>query len=248
MSFRNTDREWNKWDKNDLYFAVLASPKYRNKENIEEFFASGEGNFHHMQQDFERLAIPFTPEGQALDFGCGVGRVLIPVGQYFSRAVGIDVSKAMVEEAQQNIKDDTTEVRLVENNNLASCLGEDTFSFIHTRLVLQHIPTKRGLQIIRQLLERLEKNGKAYIQAPMMPRKKWIYTVNQLRFMLPVTFKLSELFLGKSHPLTDPVTEMNVYPAHDLLLLTDELGIEVRHIALSTNRNLTAAAWYLYRP
>ena len=66
--------------------------------------------------------------------------------------------------------------------------------------------------------------------------------------MMPVTFKLSELLLGKAHPLSDPVTEMNVYPAQTMLLLTDELGIEVRHIALSTNRNLVAAAWYLYRP
>ena len=82
----------------------------------------------------------------------------------------------------------------------------------------------------------------------MMPIKKWIYILNQLRFMLPVTFKLSELLLGKDHPLTDPVIEMNVYPAQTMLLLTDELGIEVRHIALSTTRNLVAAVWYLYRP
>ena len=248
MLFRNTDREWNKWDKDDLYYAVLASPKYRNRENMEEFFASGEQNFLHMKEGFDHLSIPLTPEGKALDYGCGVGRVLRPFGQYFQQAVGIDVSRAMVEEAQQNINVDTTEVRLVENNDLASCLGDDTFSFIHTRLVLQHIPAKTGFQIIRQLLERLDKKGKSYIQAPMVPRKKWIYFINQLRFMLPFTFKLSELLLGKEHPLTDPVTEMNVYPAHPMLLLIDELGIEVRHIALSTNRNLTAAAWYLYRP
>ena len=171
MALDDTDREWNKWDKNDLYYAVLASPKFRNRDNMAEFFAFGEQDFSNMQQDFERLAIPLTPAGKALDYGCGVGRVLRPVSHYYPQAVGIDVSRAMVEEARNNIPEATTDIRLLENNDLAACLGEDTFSFIHTRLVLQHIPNKRGFQIIRHLLERLEKNGKAYIQAPMMPRK-----------------------------------------------------------------------------
>ncbi|MDP7236342.1 MAG: methyltransferase domain-containing protein, partial [Candidatus Latescibacteria bacterium] len=66
---------------------------------MEEFFASGEQNFLHMREGFDRLSIPLTPEGKALDYGCGVGRVLKPFGQYFQQAVGIDVSRAMVEDA-----------------------------------------------------------------------------------------------------------------------------------------------------
>ena len=38
----------------------------------------------------------------ALDFGCGVGRLVIPLAKISTSAVGIDVSESMLAEARKN--------------------------------------------------------------------------------------------------------------------------------------------------
>jgi SAM-dependent methyltransferase len=248
MFFHNTDREWKRWDKRDLYFAVLSHPEYRDRRNMENFFATGENNFARLSEVFRQLAIPLDPSGKALDYGCGVGRLLRPFGSFFQHTLGIDVSQNMLEEASRNIDLDTAELRLFDGEDLSRCLSDNTFSFIHTRLVFQHIRPKRGFGLIRQLLERLEKNGKAYIQAPMLAKSKMVHLLDQIRCIHPIAFKLSEVFLKKDRTLADPVSEMNIYPSDTLLTLFDDLGIEVRGVTLDTNRNLTGAVWYLYRP
>lgn len=75
-----------------------------------------------------------------------------------------------------------------------------------------------------------------------------VYLLNEIRCIHPISFKLGELFLRKDRPLDDPVTEMNIYPPDTMLTLVDELGIEVRGVALDTHRNLTSAVWCLFRP
>ena len=246
--FHNTDREWKSWEKRDLYYAVLSHPEYRNRQNLEDFFATGENLFARFLDDFERFSIPLDPSGNALDFGCGVGRLLIPFGKFFRHTSGIDVSKDMLEEAHKNIDSKTTELRLFDGEDLSLCLSDEPYAFIHTRLVLQHIRPNRGFGLIRQLLERLDTNGKACIQAPMMAKSRVVHFLNEVRSIHPISFKLSELFLRKDRALEDPVTEMNLYPSDTMLKLVDELGIEVRGIALDTHRSLTSAVWYLFRP
>lgn len=117
--FHNTDREWKRWDKRDLYYAVLSHSEYRNGQNMEGFFSTGKANFSKLLDDFKRFGIPLDPSGNALDFGCGVGRLLIPFGNFFQRTLGIDISQDMLEEARKNINPDTTELRLFDGNDLA---------------------------------------------------------------------------------------------------------------------------------
>ena len=94
----------------------------------------------------------FKPKS-ALDFGCGVGRLLIPLARICGQAVGVDVADDMLALARKHI---------VETNVDASVYGsipERQFDWVNTFIVLQHIPPLRGYEIIRQLWHATAPNG-----------------------------------------------------------------------------------------
>ncbi|MHB1267524.1 MAG: class I SAM-dependent methyltransferase [Acidithiobacillus ferriphilus] len=71
-------------------------------EHKREFFASGVA---HMEAVFStvrrRMDAGFTVK-RALYFGCGVGRLLIPLARVADEVTGVDVSDAMLEEVRKN--------------------------------------------------------------------------------------------------------------------------------------------------
>src|SRR5688500_636371 len=94
MISNDTDKEWEKFGKDDPYFGVLSDVSFRkgnlNPEAFERFFASGE----EYVSDLLVRAVRFAGEGfrprSALDFGCGVGRLVIPLASRCARVVGVD--------------------------------------------------------------------------------------------------------------------------------------------------------------
>jgi SAM-dependent methyltransferase len=160
---RDTDADWTKIADENPYWGVLSSEEYRGAdldvEVKERFLASGEeyvanllGFVHkHIEQDFQI--------NRALDFGCGVGRLLIPLAKHAKEAIGVDVAPGMLKLARENI-------RFKGISNATVVLGDDslskvsgTFNFINTFIVLQHIDPERGMSLIRRLMALLEVGG-----------------------------------------------------------------------------------------
>jgi tRNA/tmRNA/rRNA uracil-C5-methylase (TrmA/RlmC/RlmD family) len=84
---------------------LLCSRNKFRKENIEEnrkeFFESGaevvSGVIDMAVRHFGQFNL-----GSALDFGSGVGRLTIPLAQRFKTVVGVEISAAVISEAQRN--------------------------------------------------------------------------------------------------------------------------------------------------
>lgn len=245
----DTDKEWQKWGEHDPYFAVVSREKYKGGRNKRDFFAVGEQYFKELLAQFDRISLPLNNKGSALDYGCGVGRILKPISHYFKYSVGIDISHAMLDEAKKHINLNKAELRLFDGKNLSHCLSDDTFHFIHTSDVFQHIRPKRGIRILEQLLERLDTNGKALIHVPIFTHNKIKHLLNQGRSSHPILFRLSSRFiLQKKH--SQPIMQLNIYPSDILIHLFDKLGIEVRYISVRHHmpvKNYTYASWHLYK-
>ncbi|HKJ31811.1 MAG TPA: class I SAM-dependent methyltransferase [Balneolales bacterium] len=87
---------------------------------------------------------PHFSINRALDFGCGVGRLLIPLSVYSSHVTGVDVSESMLDEARKNCEArQITNVDFIKSDDDLSLLNRK-FNFIHSYIVFQHIPAKRG--------------------------------------------------------------------------------------------------------
>src|SRR5580704_8517953 len=91
-----TDAEWEKWGQRDPYFGVLTDNRFRQKrltaDTKAEFFASGARDIDHVFQVCREHICPDFRPRSALDFGCGVGRLVIPLAALVEHVVGVDVS------------------------------------------------------------------------------------------------------------------------------------------------------------
>jgi len=143
-----TDAEWEKWGRQDPYFGVITFEKYRNQNLSEsakaEFFQTGKDHIEHVMDVCRKhIDSNFSPR-RSLDFGCGTGRLLLPLAGISEAAVGIDVSDSMLKETRKNCTEHQIDnVQLVKSDDQLSRL-EGQFDFIHSFIVFQHIPVDRG--------------------------------------------------------------------------------------------------------
>ncbi len=249
LGIHDTDKEWRKWGEADPYYAVLSDEKYRGQQNLANFFKSGEQHFEVIKGRFEELGLPLLKAGSALDFGCGVGRVLRPMAVYFDKASGLDVAPGMLEQARKNIAAANVQFLRFDGQTIPPEIAAQPIDFVHSTLVFQHIRPRRGLRIIESLMQHLSDQGKAYLQVPIHAERKILYAVNQIITSHPFILKVSRRILHKKQIAEDPVMQMNVYPVDRLLKLFTRQRIAVRYIELIEDRknNLLHAGWYLCR-
>lgn len=243
---KNTDIAWERWGQQDPYFAVLTEQKYR-KVSIESakasFFESGQ---LHVADVLRKIEEHFGPvsRGDALDFGCGVGRLSIPLAKEFNRVTGLDVSRAMLEEASKNLAERRIDnVDLVESDDVLSRLGDKRFNFIHTYIVLQHISAKRGYVIVRNLLRHLASGGTFFIHVCC---RRNLPLVRELVYFcktkIPGGYILFNMLQGKK--ISEPVMEGNEYDVGTLLKVFQEAGFEDVMTKLENRSNCLTASFY----
>jgi 2-polyprenyl-3-methyl-5-hydroxy-6-metoxy-1,4-benzoquinol methylase len=203
----DTDKHWKSWGRQDPYFAVLSDKKFRKEHfdrNREEFFASGaetvSGLLSMAASHFGKLN-----NENALDFGSGVGRLTITLSHHFRNVLGVEISEAMIEEAKGNcIKSSVNNVEFVKSNDQLPCLTTK-FDFVISCLVLQHIPTKRGLKIIARLAQSLDRNGVIALQFPVryrLPRlERLVYRTKQIVPVSRYLFNLLQALLLRTEAL-----------------------------------------------
>jgi SAM-dependent methyltransferase len=198
----STDTDWDKWGEIDPYFGVLSSDEYRadnlNEELRAKFFHSGDVYIR-----------------RTLD---------IPLAGLSREVVGIDVSDHMLAEAASNCEKRNVEnVALVKSDDRLTQL-DGSFNLIHSCLVLQHIPAKRGMQLIDALVRHLEPGGVVVIQfyyrcdAPKLVR-----ALVKLRYRLPIANTARNLIRGR--PLQEPAMQLHTYDLEAILCLLKAAGV-----------------------
>lgn len=132
---KNSDDHWECYGKIAPYFGVLSDEQYKSQnideEAREKFFASGKKHIEHVLRNIrDHLSPGFHPE-KALDFGCGVARLVIPLSTIVEEVIGIDVSSSMIEEARK-----TCDEKEITNVHYAKDINElpanTEFDFIHS--------------------------------------------------------------------------------------------------------------------
>lgn len=232
----DSDKEWERFGRTDPYFAVLTAAEFHGQVSGDaraRFFRSG---VDHIDTLFsiihERLDPTFKPQ-RALDFGCGVGRLLLPLSRRCREVTGVDVSPSMLAEARRNCDAEAaTNVTLLQSDDsLSAVRGE--FDFIHSYIVLQHVPVSRGETIIRELVRRLAPDGIAMIQVPYTrgPQLLLSKLLYWTRLSVPGARQILNLMRGK--PADTPVMQMNPYSVTRLLGMLLEEGCGEVHIRFS---------------
>lgn len=225
----STDQDWGILGRRDPYFGVLTDERFRRDrmtaEALDGFFRTGRDEAAALIADC-RKHLGEVSTSRTLDFGCGVGRLLIPFARLSECCVGIDVSDGMRAEAASNCsRFNCRNVKLVAT--LDELDDSETFTFIYSYIVLQHIDARRGLDIVDELLNRLEKGGCAALHVtyghvkfeqtlgvPPWHRRSILRRIRQ-----PLSQLLRRL-RGR-----EPKMQMNTYPLNELFFLVQRRGI-----------------------
>ncbi len=147
MLKNDSDSTWEHYGSHDPYYGVLTCDKYKTP-NFDtstriEFFESGVTHITTAANTIKRhIDSNFSPK-TALDFGCGVGRLLIPRARIANHVVGLDVSNSYLAECRKNCKiNSITNFELYKSDDsLSSISGK--YDLIHSHMVFQHISVKR---------------------------------------------------------------------------------------------------------
>jgi len=167
VSLKSVESLWENNAKKDALWSILSYPGkvWQGEKEIEEFFDSGQHDIDRYMTRLDQLS-GLPTKDQALDFGCGVGRLSRALSRYFNKVVGIDISSSMIDKArtmnQQFPQCHFYKMGLEEMSQLPA----QSFDFILSLLVLQHMPQRFAYRYIQEFL-RLAKPGAVIIfQAP----------------------------------------------------------------------------------
>jgi ubiquinone/menaquinone biosynthesis C-methylase UbiE len=147
-------KAWNERASRDAFFYVETELW---DHDHDKFFALGSARAAQLI-DPVLATYAIDPAGKtAVDIGCGVGRFTQALGQRFGRAIGVDVSEIMVEQATAAaLKLDNLEF-LAGNGIVFPCASESA-DFVWSYEVFQHMPShdvvKANLREIARILRR----------------------------------------------------------------------------------------------
>jgi SAM-dependent methyltransferase len=229
----STDGAWEAWGQRDPYFGVITNPKFRmsgiDEQVKREFFESGETDVHHVLTTIRKFVDPGFAPRKVLDFGCGVGRVLVSFAKIVDEVVGLDVSRSMLQEAQRNCDERRLcNVHLLESDDELAALTS-VFDLIHSCIVLQHIPVERGRAIFSKLLQHLRPGGIGAIQ--LTYAKTHFASTYGMAQQAPAPGALSaEASAQVVSTGADPEIQMNSYNINEILFLMQQHGIARFHI------------------
>ena len=246
-----TDSDWRKWGSENPYFGVCSDDKFRNvaltKQAREEFFASGEA---HIERIFLELANIFQLESGkqlecALDFGCGVGRLVIPLARRASHVLGVDIAPSMIKEAQRNcVAAGVENVNFVLSDDALSRVN-GSYDLVHSHIVLQHIAWSRGRGLLCALADRVAPGGFLAIQILTgYQGPKFSRAMAHLRYLFPPIHRLRNFLTRR--PASDPPMQLHVYDLNVIISDLEKRGMGVK-CANSNWQGFTTTTIYGHR-
>ena len=238
----STDKssDWERFGELDPYWAVLTDEKFRAKklstEARREFFESGEAHLQWVTEMIRATVDPGFAPVRAVDVGCGVGRVLVPLARRSRETVGVDVATSMLREAGKNLAEAGVTAELVLGDETLSRLT-GTFDFVHSYIVFQHVSPKSGERICKALLGKLQPGGVAALhfsyRTPLSAKQKALRWGRQRTPLLGAVLNLL-----KRRPASSPYMELYEYDLASIFEIFRGAGCTDLHLRFTDHGGL----------
>lgn len=166
--------EWNQRAQEDAHYYVAFG---RRDQDDEEFFATAKGLVGELAAELKRLPAAPRSQRRALEIGCGPGRLLRPMSQYFGQIYGVDISDSMIAIAKEKLRDIPNAFPQAVGGSDLKLFPDRHFDFIYSYAVFQHIPsTEVVFSYLRETVRVLRTGGIARLQLNGLPKSSRAYT------------------------------------------------------------------------
>jgi SAM-dependent methyltransferase len=165
VNLKSLQRNWQNLGRIDPLWSILTDPaRQGGLWDEEQFYETGVREVEALMSRLDELGLP-SERRRALDFGCGAGRITIPLAGHFGETVGVDIAPAMVEFASKRNRQDNCHFLLNVRGDL-SIIEDRSFDFVYSRLVLQHVPPPYVRRYIREFVRVTRPGGAIMFQLP----------------------------------------------------------------------------------
>lgn len=185
------DDAWEKFAKADPYWAVITDSRYKvgadgalSGEERTAFFRSGEEHITRIASTLKtHFGRQFTHRDCSVDFGCGVGRLLIPMARRCGRAIGLDISSTMRRLSMENaLANRIGNIECYSGIDHAA-LAEVQFDWVNSYIVFQHLDTGLGYHIFDALLRHVKPRGAISVHFTVFKDKRLAnYITDQMQY------------------------------------------------------------------
>ena len=232
INTRNTDEDWKKLGFENPYWGVISEPEFdylkdENKDLLDRFYNTGEDEVDKLISTIKTKVKSNFQIGSVLDFGSGVGRLLLPFAQKtLEICYGCDVSEGMHEKCLRRANYlDINNIKLIQDlENL-----HISFSLVNTRIVLQHIHPKRGIEYINKLAHLVKDDGIFALQFTVA-REKSLIKHNESNFYVFNGDNVQGLFTDSGSDRPSGALYMFDYSLLEIILLLQMNGFTNMHL------------------
>jgi len=168
--WRRVCGSWEDLGQNGAHHSVLTSPMYMPDafhENEAEFWASGETEATHLVAHLARVGVTDLGDQTCVEYGCGVGRLSVPLAERFAKVFALDISQPHLDLATERANSVGAEnITFLNVGSLPKTLIP-ACDFFFSRIVLQHNPPPVIAKVIASALHALRPGGTALFQVPV---------------------------------------------------------------------------------
>jgi len=241
VNINNLKKNWNEFGAIDPLWAILTDPaKKGNRWKPDEFFRAGQDEIDQVMRYVEVLGIKLK-RGKALDFGCGAGRLTQALVAHFDQTYGVDIAPSMIQLANRYNRFGEKCKYIINKETDLSIFEDDSFDFIYSNIVLQHMKQKYSKKYIVEFLRILSPQGILIFQQPSRekPRTDGKCTGKSMRERVRSLFpsEMIDLYRNKvqARQIEGPVMEMYEIRRKDVVDILERQGAKVIDISVDMN-------------
>jgi SAM-dependent methyltransferase len=135
------------------------------EQNIGAFWKSGENEVKEIEAILKRHKLNIEEIKTAVEYGCGVGRVTVPLSKRVRAMHAYDISRPHLEYAKEHANEECATINFnIVSDPLGKLLPCDLF---YSRIVFQHNPPPIIYKLIENAMEALNPGGIAIFQVPI---------------------------------------------------------------------------------
>ncbi len=214
--------DWEELARREPYFPVHAHEGLAGAAGsigTAEFFASGETDFAALLDATTSVLGRDINLASAMDFGCGAGRLTLPLARRAEQVVACDIAPTMLVHARQNAEHaGLPNIRFMMADECLQ-LPHASFDFVVSLLVLQYIFPSPGYALLRTLVGLLAPGGVAAVHVVLQTRG------GELRRLAQFTHGRSRLARRTMSPPREPAyAHVHKYDVQLLRRETDASG------------------------